>query len=246
MPRLNSMLAAVARHSPHQRSGSLAQLPRRFAVVALATVFAAMAGTARADFIQFDDSQTSSITVDANGFLNTHLLLDNSIVATNNNYINVSTTLQKGFDITFTGVSTGIIPPSTFIETIVYVAAASSVKPIAELVLSGAIGAGGVPGEIQSISGTFLGFGDPNLPGTIPSGAIINSTQSDVSVGTSNGEILIRVRTEPQLAAVPEPASLLGLLTGLGGFAIVRGRRTVRLAVSIANGSTSVAKAGPG
>jgi hypothetical protein len=212
MTRLRSMLVAVA----------TVLTTGRFVAVSFAAALAVAAGPARADFIQFDDSQPGSITVIANGFLASPLLLDHSIVATSNNYVNIFHTLTKGIDITFAGTATFISPASNFSETIVYVASLGSIKPIAELELSGTVGGSGV----QNLSGTFLGFGDMNLPGAIPAGAIVNSIQADVSVGSSAGQILIQVRTQPQAAAVPEPATIAALLTGLAGLMIVRFRHT--------------------
>jgi hypothetical protein len=177
----------------------------------------------RADFVEFDDSNPSAVTVSANGFVGAPLTLNGSLVLTNNTYVNQSTTLPKGADITFVGSTPSFSTPYVFSTTYEFLSTASATAPLAELILNGTLGG---PGE--KFTGTFIGYGDANLPATVPTGTsvvVVGGGASSFTIGTGNNTTEFEVLTETPAAPLPSAAAGgLVLLCGAGVLTLARRR----------------------
>ncbi len=86
----------------------------------------------------------------------------------------------------------------------------------------------------ETISGTFIGFGDPNLFGSLPSGAIVEVGPSQaLTFGTGGGTIGVSVILDPNAmgSPMPEAGAWAMMLVGFGtvGVSIRSSRRHLKI-----------------
>lgn len=173
-------------------------------------------GSARADWLWFDDSRPAALRIEANGFTLTPLVVAGEAL-TDATYQNRDRTLPRARSVSFAGTfSLYDSAPSTFAWTLFFLPPDGGTAPAAELTISGTPWDAG-----EHIAGAFIGAGDPALPATVPGDAAAVVTNPDFTFPfhTQNLSMLVSV------ARVGEPAALGLLGMGLAGIVAARGRQ---------------------
>ena len=172
--------------------------------------------SARAAAIGFNDSDPTNVASSYDSF-NSFQYDGNASVQ------HVTYDFTKGQDLNFSGTYTtsGNV---TNLSTYIYVTMANPTVPCAELTLNLSTS----NGNVGTLSGTFIGYTDPNLPSTIPTGATVETATLTTGSNPSYQNAFfignLGIYTTLDSRAVPEPSTwaLVGGIAGLLGLARCR------------------------